>query len=340
DKSHPVYLFFDEIQNIPYWDKSVRRIFDREPNVKLAITGSSSKLLASEISTALRGRTLSYYISPLSFKEFLRFKNVEIQTLDNIYYSPEKNKILNAFNEYLDFGSFPQVVLSEKKIQILQEYYRAIFYRDIVERYQIRQIKIFENFLKLVVQSMAGRFSYGKIADTLKSIGHKVSKSTLIEYMAQIESAFLAFQVPIYSYSVKDQLQYPRKIYVIDNGLRNAITFRFSSDRGHLLENLVFNHLHRQPANEIYYWANKNGQEVDFVIKKGTHITQLIQVCESLTDPKTKKRELRALVKAMDEFNLKSSLMLTYDEIGSELVNNKQITIKPVWLWLLEEDKF
>jgi len=304
-----------------------------------AITGSSSKLLSSEIATALRGRTLSNYVSPLTFLEFLHFKNLEITTLDNISYSPQKNEILRLFNEYVEFGGFPQVVLSDKKIQILQEYFRAIFYRDIVERYEIRQIRIFENFIKLVIQSMASRFSFGKINNTLASIGHKVSKSTLVDYMAKIESAFLAFQVPIYAYSVKDQLQYPRKVYVIDNGLRNAVTFRFSQDRGRLLENLVFNQLYRRVGNELYYWADKNGMEVDFVVKQGTEVIELIQVCESLSVPKTRKRELRALMKAMSEFNLDSSTILTYDESGIETIDNKQVNIIPIWLWLLGKDQ-
>jgi predicted AAA+ superfamily ATPase len=338
EETFPIYLFLDEVQNIPNWDKSVRRIFDREQNVQLAITGSSSKLLSSEIATALRGRTLSQYISPLSFKEFLRFKKVEVENLENISYSPQKNQILRLFNEFLEFGSFPQVVLSEKKIQILQEYYRAIFYRDIVERYQIRQIKVFESFIKLIIQAMASRFSFGKINNTLASIGYKVGKATLIDYMAKIESAFLAFQVPIYAYSVKDQLQYPRKVYVIDNGLRNAVTFRFSQDRGRLLENVVFNQLYRQADNEIYYWANKNGLEVDFVVRQGTSVVSLIQVCESLSDPKTAEREIKALKKAMNEFDLDTATILTYDDSGKKTIDNKHINIKPIWLWLLEKN--
>lgn len=336
DEKFPLYLFLDEVQNIPNWDKSVRRIYDREKNVKIAITGSSSKLLSSEIATALRGRTLSHIIFPLSFPEFLRFKKFEIKKLDNILFSSQRNKILRLFNEYSEFGSFPQVALSKQKNHILQEYFRAIFYRDIIERYRIRQIKVFENFLKLVIQSMACRFSFGKIYNALASLGQKVSKSTLIDYMAKVESVFLAFQIPIYSYSVKDQLQYPRKIYIIDTGLRNALSFRFSKDSGRLLENIVFNQLYRQSENEIYYWANEQGLEVDFVVKQGISVIKLIQVCESLSEAKTKQREIRALLKAMDEFNLDSSIILTYNEHGTETIQGKHIIMKPVWLWLLE----
>jgi predicted AAA+ superfamily ATPase len=338
NKDYPVYLFLDEVQNIPNWDKSVRRIFDREQNVQLAITGSSSKLLSSEIATALRGRTLSHYVAPVTFREFLRFKNVQVSDLNNIFFSPQKNELIKLFNEYLEFGGLPQVVLSEKKLPILQEYFRAIFYRDIIERYNIRKIKLFENFIKLLIQSMSSRFSFGKMSHTLASIGHKVSKATLVDYMEKIESAFLAFQVPIFSFNIKDQLQYPRKIYIIDNGIRNAVTFRFSQDRGRLLENLVFKHLYRQSQNDIYYWADKNGHEVDFVVKQGTNVIKLIQVCESLADPKTRGRELRALDKAMAELDTDSATILTDDELHIEKVADKHITIKPIWLWLLENE--
>jgi len=154
--------------------------------------------------------------------------------------------------------------------------------------------------------------------------------------MKKVKAAFLAFQVSIYSYNIKDQLQYPRKIYIIDNGLRNAVTFRFAEDRGRLLENLVFCQLHRQRDYEIYYWANKNGLEVDFVVKRGTEITDLIQGCESLSDTRTKQREMRALLKAMDEFGLNTGTILTYDEFSTEKIDDKHINIKPTWLWLLE----
>ena len=279
DETKPIYLFLDEVQNIPDWDKSLRRIYDHEKQVKLTITGSSSKLLSSEIATALRGRTISQLIFPLSFSEFLRFNNFKIKDMNNILYSAQKDHLIRFYNQYQNFGGFPDVVLNKDKLTILKEYYRAIFYRDIIERYIIRNIQLFENLLKMVVQNMSARFSYGKIQKTLTSIGQKVSKATLIDYMAKIESSFFAFQVPIFSYNIKDQLQYPRKIYLIDPGIRNAVSFRFSGDRGRLMENVVFNHLQRDTDNEIFYWANGQGLEVDFVIKQGTSVQNLIQVC-------------------------------------------------------------
>lgn len=255
----------------------------------------------------------------------------------NILFSSQRNRLLRYYNEYQDFGGFPDVVLNKDKLTILKEYYRAIFYRDIVERYNIRNIQLFENLLKMVVQCMSARFSYGKIHNTLVSIGQKVSKATLIDYMAKIESSFFAFQVPIFSYNIKDQLQYPRKIYLIDPGIRNAVSFRFSDDSGRLMENIVFNHLQRDTDNEIYYWANEQGLEVDFVIKQGMAVKNLIQVCESLSDGKTKKRELRALITAMNEFKIDQATIVTLNENSDETIDGKRISIRPVWFWLLQK---
>jgi len=335
DRNHPLYLFLDEVQNIPDWEVTVRRYYDREVSLRLFLTGSSSRLLSSEIATTLRGRTLSHVVYPLSFREFLGFRNFDPGDISGLRYSPRKNELLRLFNEYLEFGGFPQVVLEERKADLLREYYRAIFYRDIVERFEVRNVRLFENFLKLVVQNMSDRFSYGKSQKFLRSIGFPVSKNTLIEYMGMAKSAFMCEEVPIFSYSVKDQLRYPRKIYIIDNGIRNTVSFRFSADQGKLLENLVFWELKRR-LKEVYYWSGRNGYEVDFVVRSGNQVEALYQVCYDIRTEPTYRREVRALIRAMDEFGLDQATVLTYDDFGSEEVGQKRIELIPVWFWLLQ----
>lgn len=251
---------------------------------------------------------------------------------------PRKNKILKFFNEYMENGGFPKVVLAEQKIEILREYYKAIFFRDIIERNEIRNIKLFENYMKLVTQSISNLFSHGKARNTLNSIGFKVSKNTLIEYLKMMESALFIYEVPIFSYTVKDQLQYPRKIYIIDNGLRNAVCFRFSDDLGLLLENLVFYSLLRN-EEEIYFWQDNNGYEVDFLIRNKNRVVKLIQVCYDISDPKTRKREERALFIAMEMFKLTKGLILTYNYSEKTEYQKKIIEYKPVWKWMLESQK-
>jgi len=333
DQQKPLYLLLDEIQNIPLWEATIRRLYDREKNLKIIISGSSSRLLSSEISTALRGRTLTHKVFPFSFKEFLKANKINFE-IKNIKYSTKRNIIIKGLRDYLEFGGFPQVVLEENKTELLQEYYRAILYRDIVERYQIKNLKLFENFLKVVTQHTASLFSYGKTLNLFKSMGHKISKNTLIEYMKYIESTFFAFEVPIFSYSIKDQLQYPRKLYIIDTGIRNAVSFRFSLDWGKLAENLVFIELKRQDK-EIYYWKNSKNLEVDFLIKEGLEIKELIQVCWNIEDEKTRKKEIKALLKAMDEFKIKEALVITENYDGSEEIDKKKIIFIPLWHWLI-----
>lgn len=336
DSNLPIYLFLDEIQNIMGWERTIRNIYDTKKNVKIAITGSNSNLLSSQIANSLRGRTISRKIYPLSFKEFIKFKDYQINSLNKLFYSNKKNDILRLFNEYIEKGGFPQVVLSERKDEILKEYYRAIFYRDIVERYEIRNIRLFENFMKIVIQSVGSRFSFGKAKNTLNSIGFKVSKNTLIEYMRMMESAFLMYEVLVFSYTVKDQLQYPRKLYSCDTGLRNAVCFRFSEDTGKLIENIVYLSLLKK-NEDVYYWQDNHGYEVDFLVRNKNQVTDLIQVCYDISDKSTKKREINALLRAMKMFKLDKGLILTFDTKDEVTENSKTIIYKPIWLWLLEK---
>jgi len=338
EADRPLYLFLDEVQNIPNWEATVRRLHDRNRNLRMFLTGSSSKLLSSEVASSLRGRTLSHIVYPLSFKEFLKFKGFELGEVDGLPYSPRRNELIRLFNEYLEFGGFPQVVLEEQKAEILREYYRAIFYRDIVERYEVRNVRLFENFLKLLVQNMGDRFSYGKVQRFLRSIGFPVSKNTLMEYMGMAKSAFMCDEVPIFSRSVKDQMQYPRKVYIIDNGLRNAVCFRSSRDLGKLLENVVFWELRRR-SKEVYYWTSRNGYEVDFVVWSGGRVEALYQVCYELHDERTRKREMRASVRAMEEFGLGEATVLTYDQFGGEEAGGRRIRFLPVWFWSLTDGR-
>jgi len=337
DQGNKIYLLLDEIQNIPNWEKWIRRVYDTQQNIKIIITGSTSKLTGYEIGTSLRGRTITFNLYPFSFKEFLNAKNFQFNH-ETIAYSKEKPFLIKHLNEYLEYGGFPQITFEkiENRNLILQEYYRAIFYRDIVEKYSIRNVKLLDSFLKLIISNTSSLVSFSKAENILKTIGFKVSKSTLIEYMNYLTSCFLCFEVPIFSYKIKDQLQYSRKIYNIDTGLTNAINFKFSKDTGKVYENAVFLELKRRGEEEIYYWKNRAGKEVDFIIKKGLEPYQLIQVCSNFDSLHTKEREIKAIISAMEEFKLKEGLVITEDYEENIKVGNKKIRLTPLWKWLLE----
>lgn len=333
EKHKKIYLFLDEIQHVPNWERFVRNIYDDfKEKIKIFISGSSSKIGKKETSTLLTGRHLSLIMFPLSFKEFLIFKNVDVKNIE--YSQRRKAKLLKLLREYLEFGGFPEVVLSNQKVEILSQYYTDIIYRDIVERYGVRETNVVENLTKYLITNIGTKFSYWKTAkyfqDNLKI---KVSTASIRSYTKHLEEVFFIFSVPIFSYKIKDQMQYPRKMYCIDVGLRNAVSFKFSEDIGRLAENIVFIELKRR-RKEVYYWKNKG--EVDFVIKEGLKPKELIQVCWDVEEPKTKEREVKALLEAMKEFKLKHGVIITEDYEGEEKIKGKKIKFKPLWKWLLK----
>ena len=330
NKGMKLYVFFDEIQEVPLWELFVRRLYDQE-DVEICITGSSSKLLSREIATQLRGRTLTYFIYPLSFKEFLRAKGVTLER--HFEYKSLRYQLKKLLQEYIEFGGFPEIVDKDQalKTKILQEYFDLIFYKDMVERYKIRNFGVVKEMLLYLVNTTSFYFSTNKYYNLLKSQGKKISKNTLFTYLSCITDINFMFLVPKYG-KLKEQLANPKKVYVIDTGLVNAIAFKVSKDTGKLYENIVFIELKRR-GKEIYYWKNKH--ECDFLIKEGEIIKEVIQVCFELTE-ENKEREINGINEAMEVFKLKQGLMITGDFEGEEAVNGKNLVYKPLWKWLLE----
>ncbi len=334
-------LVLDEIQNVDDWERWIRMMLERKENVKIVLTGSSSRLLSRELGTKLTGRTLTAKVYPLGFKEFLKFRGF---TADKkIQLISEKKKLIGLFREYLEFGGFPEVVLNEKKevkIKILKELFDGIISRDIVERHNIRQSKVLKSLATLTVQNVSSHTSVPKLVNIFENVvKRRISPSLINQYLDYFSQSFIFFLVPIFSLKVKEQLLYPKKLYCIDNGLINATSFKFSEDLGRLAENLVFLELMRKqnvnPELEVYYWKTSD-REVDFVVKEGLKVKGLIQVCWNVADSKTKKRELGSLLDAIGEFKLKEGLILTDNYESEEFVDGKRIVYKPLWKWLLE----
>ncbi len=331
------YIFLDEIQDMPKWSKWLRRIHDNE-NLGIFVTGSSSKVSSREIPTELRGRCLEVRVFPLSFREFLVFKNVDVD-LDALKYSEnEKTRITTKLEEYLRFGGMPEVVLSteDKKLEILQQYYGTVVGRDIIERYNVKNGGGLRAMMRLLLNST--QYSISRLYDTLKSLNYEIGKTTLVNYLHYVESSYFMHSLPIFSYKIKDYLQYPRKLYFIDNGFISSISTRHSKDYGRFYENAVAIELLRRYSEKdvkLYYWSDRRGKEVDFVVKNGLRIKQLIQVCYDIEDYNTKKREVDALLKAGKDFNCKNLFVITEDYEGLEEFKNRKVNFVPLSKWFL-----
>lgn len=325
NKDKEIYIFFDELQNIKSWELYARRIYDKE-KIKLFVTGSNSKLLSKEIATSLRGRTLTFNIFPLSFAEFLRFN--QIHPDKNAVYSKKRFEIKKLFEKYLNLGGFPEVVLEKNQLElkILNNYFEIMIYRDIVERFSVRNTILLKTLSKFLLTNVAAQFSINAYYNSLKETT-AVGKETIFEYASYLEEANMVFFMPLFSYSLKKQQANPKKVYCIDNGLRNAVSFKFSKDEGRLAENIVFIELKRR-EKEPYYWKNKG--EVDFIIKNEDKSLTAINV--SYTD-EIDKRETGSLLEFKKEFKkTKELIILTKDTKKNE----KGIKFVPLLNWLLE----
>ncbi len=315
-----LYLFFDEIQNVADWELFVRRLHDTM-DARIFITGSSSKLLSQEIATSLRGRTLPFHLYPLSFREFLHFKNIDPED----EYGRNRYAIKASFAQYLQWGGFPEVVLEEESLRqmILKNYYEMFIYRDLVERYSIRNIDLLKNLSTYLLTNISNLFSINSYYRTIKEHTH-VSKETLAEYLSYLEDINLISQMPIFSTSLKSRQVNPRKIYCTDPGLRGAVAFQLSRDTGRLAENITFIELKRR-ACEVYYWKGKN--EVDFVARDIEGRLTAINV--SYTN-EIDSRETKGLHEFLENHEGRA-LLLTEDVEKEE----DGVSYVPLWKWLV-----
>lgn len=282
-------LFFDEIQVIDNWELYVRQKLDE--NYKVVVTGSNASLLSTELGTKLTGRHITRELFPFSFNEFISFKNL-------------KNKT-EAFFDYFETGGFPEYIKS-KETDILHQLLNDILIRDIAVRYGVRDVKTLQQLALYLISNI------GKLitANRLKSLFDIKATSTMMEYLSHLEQSYLVFFVPKFSHSIRKQLINPRKVYAIDIGLVNVNSISFSSDNGRKFENLIYIHLRRH-SKEIYYHAEKG--ECDFIVCEGNVPVQAIQVCYEL-NPDNLTRELNGIVEALKVYNLKTGIIVTFNQ--------------------------
>ncbi|MFA5888327.1 MAG: ATP-binding protein [Candidatus Nanoarchaeia archaeon] len=317
------YVFFDEIQNIKEWERWIKKSYDLYgKDVKFILTGSNNSMLYDNLSKLLTGRILTKAIYPLSFEEFLIFNNVIVKDADM-----QKTEIKHFLLKYISCGGFPEAVLEESeeiRAKRLEEYFNSIILRDIVQPNNIREVAKLMELAKYLITNNACILSYNNIS---KAIGLNIT--SLKEYLLFLENAYLLFQLNFFSYSLKEtiMIQKPRKIYNIDNGMRNAVGFKFSRDEGRLAENIVFIELKRK-GNEMYFWKEKG--EVDFIIKHKDN--SLTAINASYTD-KIGERETAALMEFKNSHKQAKKLIVITKDIEKKEGETEYI---PLWKWLLQ----
>jgi len=318
-------VVLDEIQNVTGWELFATRL---RRSKKVIITGSNSKLLSGELATHLTGRYIDFVLYPFSFKETLSFK-------PNIYATEDRAKIRREFNKYLHGSGFPEFAKFGSNMVV--RIYEDIINKDCLRRYAIEKKGTFRELSSYLISNFSSEFTYSK----LSKIFNIKDPHTIKNYVNYLKEAFLIIVLERYSNKLKQQIIAPKKVYSVDHGFCNFVSFRLSKDNGKLFENIVVIELLRRKFKndkintEVYYWKDHQQNEVDFVVKEGLKIKELIQVCYDIESENTKSREIKSLLKASIELKCNNLVIITNDKDGEERINGKKIKYISLWKWLL-----
>lgn len=324
------FFIFDEIQNVNGWELFINRL---RRTKRVIITGSNSQLLSGELATHLTGRHIDFILFPFSFKEFCIYKGIDFEELGGSEYTTETSaRMEKAVREYVESGGLPEAYKYGKSIS--KTIFGDIVTKDVIKRYRIKS-GVIESLARYLVTNFSSEISFNK----LKNVFAIKKIQTIKNYVKYLENAYLIFVLERFSFKLKQQIIAPKKIYCADTGIINSISFKFLDNLGKVYENVVCIELFRRSSGnntEVYYWKNPQQEEVDFIVKKGLKIRQLIQVCYDIEDTNTKNRETKALLKASKELRCKDLVVITGEKEGTEKINSKTIKYIPLWKWLLE----
>ncbi len=317
-------IILDEPQNADGWELFANRL---RRTKKVIITGSNSKLLSGELATHLTGRYIDFTLYPFSFKEVLSFK-------PNIYLVEDIAKVQRQLDKYLKESGFPE--FRDFGSKIVETIYSDIINKDCLDRYNIKNKKTFKELSGYLTSNFSSEFTYSKLSNifSVKDV------HTVKNYVNYLKESFIITVIDRFSPKLKQQVIAPKKVYVVDHGICNFLSFRISKDSGKVIENIAcIELLRRKSVNsdmEIYYWKDYQQNEVDFVIKYGPKIKTLMQVCQDISQSKTREREIRALIKAGKELKCKNLIIINRDKEGEEVIEGVKIKFVPLWKWLLE----
>ncbi|MCZ7663821.1 MAG: ATP-binding protein [Thermoleophilia bacterium] len=334
------FIFLDEIQVVEGWARFARRVLDTE-DARLYLSGSSAKMLSTEVATEFRGRGFAVEVLPFSFGESLRHGGIEPPA------EPPGARVRSELEarllRYLEVGGFPEVqnMDARVRVQVLQDYVELVLLRDVIERHSISNVHAARAFTRAVLLAHGSRFSVNKTYNDLRSRGVEVGKDTLHALLDHLTDAFLVFGIQAFRRSLRARQVNPRKMYAVDPGLAFATSHAATADLGARLETAVYLELRRRfgrtREGAISYYVTSGGHEVDFVVGDvaESRVTELVQVCADISAPATRARECRALGEAMEELGRPGATIVTLHEEGREPMSAGEIRILPAWRWLL-----
>lgn len=327
----PELVIIDEAQNASGWEKFARYLVESK-NIKCIVTGSSAKLLSEEYATAITGRHIDITVFPLSFSEFLYFKNIKLSSKIDIINN--KFKIINMLNEYIEYGGFPEIVINNnKKIKrdLVKNYFDDIIIKDVAKRYKIRNILQLEQIVRELLANTGNTASLRAI-----SRSYNINLRTVEKYFKYLTESYLFIAINKFSFSTRKQNTTLKKVYIIDTGMYTSNNFSFSFQNGNMLENIVAIELSRRhSSNNIFYWKDYQQHEVDFAIILGNKVNELIQVTYSSSFKEVKKREIDNLIKAGTELKCNKLKIITWDYEEIKLCDNHEINFIPVWKYFI-----
>ncbi|MEK7128353.1 MAG: ATP-binding protein [Patescibacteria group bacterium] len=322
------YILFDEIQNLPKWELFVNRL--HRAGYNLVLTGSNASLLSKELATHLTGRHIPIEILPFNFMEVLKARQYEV-SVEKLLVPDEKAKLLGYMDQYMTNGGYPEVVTKDIDPRgYLDVLFDAVLFKDIVKRHKVRFGEQIDNLGSYLINNVGSQYTARKLANVLKF----KSDVTAAKYLGYLTEAYLVFSLDRHSTKAGSRLQSPKKTYVVDNGFITAKAVQHSPNSGKLMENLVFIELVKrgnQPNRELFYYKTRNDREIDFVLKKGYEVSELIQACYDLTNPNVEEREVKALIEASKELNVAKLTVVTWNE--KRQVEKDGMTIQFIPLW-------
>ena len=321
-------ILFDEIQNLPKWELFVNRLHREGYN--LVLTGSNARLLSRELSTALTGRHIPIELLPFNFKEYLRAKQYEFSH-NKLLLPEEKGKFLSLLEQYFVSGGYPEVTVKNLDPKgYLDVLFDSVLFKDVVKRHKVRFTGKIDNLGSYLINNVSKQYSLRKLTNIL---GFR-SGVTLEKYISYLTEAYIIFSLHRYSCKAGERLKSPKKVYAVDNGFITAKAVQHSPDAGKLLENLVFTEMIKQgnkPNRDIFYYETRNNREVDFIVKNGAAVTELIQVVYEARSPDTERREIKALIEAGEELGVNNLMVLAWNEKKEVKKDNLTVNFIPVW---------